>query len=71
MPKSKAHLNRQPWLVRLVLDITEDLVSTYTVQRRDSEDAEWEVALIPSNLTPAVYLYREAAEDHAEALRGK
>ena len=67
-PKSKSHLNRKPWLARIVFDIADDGVTTYTVQRRTTEASEWEVALVPINLTPAVFLCREAAEDFKRGL---
>ena len=53
---------------RIFYDIADDGVSTYAVQER-TVDGEWETVLFPSNLTPAIYLYREAAFDHLEALQ--
>ena len=61
--------HHKPYLSRIFLDIATDGVTTYTVQTRATEGDDWEAVIFPSNLTEAVYLYRDAAEDHLKALR--
>ena len=64
-----ASRHRKPYLHRIFFDIGADLVSTFAVQSRATESSEWETVIMPSNLTPAVYLYRDAAEEHLKALK--